>query len=251
MNDPLYLYLKLIIENISLWPVLIVVGIVWLVRHPEYFHNFARSVSRLKLGPLEAEFRQIQKEIAETKEQVAMLEADLSHEQQRFQALVESFDPDATVPELATTRSAIKAMAARMDDVEPVRSGLAQFQDPGALYAAAEIARARRDPELFDDLVHCLDRLVKDDDLQGIRLHTVWTLTSALHKTVLADVKHGAHALTADQLRQAKAMLDRLVAHPKVINDRPNEPLQGISGPAKWAADWIDQGLTALKNSTE
>ena len=197
----------------------------------------------LKLGPLEAKFREVQKELADTKEQVAVLEADLSHEQERFQALAGSFDPHAPVAELESTRSALKAMAASMDDLEPVRLNLTQYKDAGELYAAAEVARTRRDPRLFDDLVDCLDRLARDDDLHGIRLHTVWTLTSALHRTILADVKHGAGVLTADQLRRAKAMLARLVANPRVQADEPNNPTRGVRGPAKWAGDWIEKGL--------
>ena len=57
------------------------------------------------------------------------------------------------------------------------------------IYASAEVARAKRDPQLFDDLVACLDRLGADANFQGILLHNVWTLASALHKPLIADLR--------------------------------------------------------------
>ena len=142
----------------------------------------------MKLGPLEAEFRQLREELEETKQQVDVLEADISHDDERYRSLVEGFDPHAPVADLASTRESLKAMAGSLDDLGPVRRGLAPDASASELYAAAEIARARRDPELYDDLVTCLNRLAGDADLGGIRLHTVWTLTSALHRTLVATV---------------------------------------------------------------
>lgn len=44
-------------------------------------------------------------------------------------------------------------------------------------------------------------------------------------------------------------MLGRLIANPKVQSDRPDEPLQGIYGPATWADNWIEKGLAALEKA--
>lgn len=76
-----------------------------------------------------------------------------------------------------------------------------------------------------------------------MRLHTVWTLTSALHRTLIADHKHGAQRLTSEQLERARAVLAQLAANPRVLSDRVDAPMQGVRGPAKWANDWIEKAL--------
>ncbi|MEX0369374.1 MAG: hypothetical protein AB3N09_01995, partial [Tateyamaria sp.] len=99
----------------------------------------------------------------------------------------------------------------------------------------------------FSKIVETLDRLARDPDLTGVRLYTVWTLTSALHKTLIADIKHsGAPVLTVEQLKSAQAMLQRLIKNPRVLMDRPEAPLEGVRGPAKWANDWIERRLKTL-----
>lgn len=246
-NDGLYLYSKLILENMSVWPVLILAGLWWLVRHPQVLAKVPEYISKFKIGGLEVELRQLREQLDETKSQVETLEIELEREQSRFQELLSSFDPHAPVPELARAREALKAMAPGLDDLSPVRKGLTEGANPEEIYAAAEIARSRRDLALFDDLVACLDRLARQDDLGGVRLHTVWTLASALHKTVMTDVKHASQPrLSPAQLETAKAMLERLVRNPRVLQDRPDAPLSGVRGPAKWAGDWIDKGLAKL-----
>ena len=136
-------------------------------------------------------------------------------------------------------------MAGSLDDLALVRRGFVQDASASELYAAAEIARARRDPALYDDLVTCLNRLADDVNLGGIRLHTVWTLTSALHRTLVADQKHGSKTLTPEQLIAGRKMLARLVENPRVLADKPDTPLKGVRGPAKWAGDWIEKALNA------
>jgi hypothetical protein len=219
------------------------------VRNPHIFENLPRFLTKMKLGPLEAEFRQLREELEETKQQVDVLEADISHDDERYRSLVEGFDPHAPVADLASTRESLKAMAGSLDDLGPVRRGLAPDASASELYAAAEIARARRDPELYDDLVTCLNRLAGDADLGGIRLHTVWTLTSALHRTLVADQKHGAKTLSPEQLEAGRAMLALLNKNPRVLADKPEAPLKGVRGPAKWAGDWIEKALKALPNT--
>lgn len=122
---------------------------------------------------------------------------------------------------------------------------------PGAsasqLYTSAEITRTLRDPQFSDPLVACLNRLADDDDLQGVRLHTVWALTSALHKILVAEFLHkSTSSLTAKQLRTAQAMLGKLVINPRILNDRPDDPQKGVRGPAKWPANWIEKQLAKL-----
>lgn len=245
-NDPFYSYLKLFLENISIWPVLVVGGVWWVARNPGLFERLPDYISRLKIGSVEVDLREVKAQLAETKQQVSELENELEREETRYGELLHGFDANAPAADLAKTREALKAMAPVLDDLAPVRKGLLPGAKPEEVYAAAEIARARRDVALFDDLVACLDRLAVHPNLDGIRLYTVWTLTSALHRTLIADIKHGGAQLTRTQLEQAQQMLNRLSRNPRVLTDHPGEPLKGVSGPVKWAEDWIRKGLEKL-----
>ena len=172
-NDPVFQYLKLFLENVSIWPILCVLGIMWLVRNPEAFEALPKFFTKLKLGPLEAEFRQLREELDKTKQQVGVLKADINHYELQLQSLMQTFDPHAPVADLASTREALKAIAGNIDDPAVIRRGLSPDANAAELYAAAEIARAKRDVALFDDLVACLDRLGSDANLADVRLHTV------------------------------------------------------------------------------
>ncbi len=112
-----------------------------------------------------------------------------------------------------------------MDDLSTVCQGLAEGVSAEEIYAASEIARTRREARLFDDIVSCLACLVKVDDLKGIRLYTVWTLTSAFHRTLIADIKHNeTPTLSRAQLEAARAMLKDLENNLRVLGDRPDAP---------------------------
>jgi hypothetical protein len=56
-NDPVYQYLALFLENLSVWPVLIVGAVWWLVKHPALFEKLPDYFSRLKIGSVEVELR--------------------------------------------------------------------------------------------------------------------------------------------------------------------------------------------------
>ena len=94
-----------------------------------------------------------------------------------------------------------------------------------------------------------IDRIASDPKLEDLRYHTVWTLASAVHRTVIAAVKHSDEPkLTKDQLVAARAAMQKLSNNPHVQWDRPDAPNQGIRGPAKHAVTWIDRGLAKLKD---
>lgn len=249
-NDAFYQYAKLVLENLSVWPIVILGALWWLIRHPEWLEKVPGYISKLKIGSLEVELRDLKEQLDETNRQVETLENELERENARFQDLLSDFNPNAPVGELSPTREALKAMAPGLADLSIVRTGLSEGAGAKDLYAAAEIARSKRDAALFDDIVACLDRLSRQDDLGGIRLHTVWTLTSALHKTLITDVKHREiPSLSREQLLTARATLERLERNPRVLQDRPDAPMMGVRGPAKWARDWIDRGLEKLPPS--
>ncbi|MEY8840165.1 hypothetical protein AB9K41_14160, partial [Cribrihabitans sp. XS_ASV171] len=125
--------------------------------------------------------------------------------------------------------------------------GLQPGAAPEDVYAAAEILRTRRDLSSFDALVAAVDRIASDPKLEGLRYHTVWTLASAVHYTLIAAIKHTAvPQLSRDQLDRADKAMQKLRDNPHVQQDRPGAPDQGIRGPARYAQDWIAKGRVKL-----
>lgn len=244
-DDQLFQYLKLITNYIPFWLVLLIILAAWLLRNPEVAKSVPKYLSTAKIGDFELEFREVKQEIKAARQQVEELQNEIELQgEARVREILDGFDAHAPVSDLSSTRQAIQAAASSLENLDFVRKGLAQIEDVQALFAAAEIARTRRDIGLFDDMVACLDRLSKADDLHGVRFQTVWTLTSALHKTLIAELKHSKSTrLTSEQLEFANVVLDRLLVNPKVLEDRPDNPSKGIRGPAKWAKSWVEKAL--------
>ena len=244
-NNALFQYIKLIVENS--WTALGALALIWLWLQPNLMEKLSRTFSKLKFGDFEIELRELKTEMAAAKQEIEVLENDLAQHSLRFYEIAASFDPNAPVQELEGARNALKALAAGMQDVGPVLEGIRADADPATLYAAAEVLRARPDLRHFDALVCCLHALARDPNLKGIRLHTVWSLTSALHKLAMAAVKPlRTPSLTREQLIAARQMLDDLMVNARVLVDRPDNPDKGVRGPARWARIWIERGLDAL-----
>ncbi|MFY0309662.1 hypothetical protein ACFMBG_07165 [Leisingera sp. D0M16] len=246
-NNATFQYLKLILENISLWQLLAIAIAIWLMSNRSMVAEIPRHVSRFKIGDIEIELKELKDKLRDTEVEVEALESELERERLRFEEILSSFNAHAPVPELSAVRQSLKAVAGTLEDLAPVMKGMEPGASPENLYAAAEVLRTRRDPAHFDKLVGTLDRLAKDPRLEGIRLHTVWTLTSALHKTLIADIKNNKNpSLSSAQLQRAQDALRRLNNNPRVLADRPEDPMKGVRGPAKWANEWIERRLKAL-----
>lgn len=232
--------LKLLIENIDLWEVVLLLVVIWLARHPEHF----RLIQSIKVGDLEIKLQQLEAEVSSSKEEIRELEQELENNRRLFGDLLEGFDAHSPLPELARTRELLRANARTISDIQ----GLASFLKPGAsaegLYAAAVTLRERRPTELFGTVIECLDRLAQHDDLEGIRLNTVWTLASAVHLMLIAAIRDGAKPqIQPASLLAAQHTLKRLEQNPRVQSDRPDMPEKGIRGPIKHAYSWIEKGL--------
>jgi hypothetical protein len=89
-------------------------------------------------------------------------------------------------------------------------------------------------------LIALLDELSQQKDLGGYRLNTIWTLISAVHKILISAVRDGVKPTPSnEQLIKCKNVLERLDNHPKVVADRPDNPMKGIKGPIKYSLDWV------------
>ena len=226
--------------------IVIALGVL-LWRNRAHAAELPKYISSFKVGGFELELREMKEALMETKETVAVLENELAEERVRFNTILTSFDPHAPVAELEETRIALKSLAPGLTDLKPVLAGLESGATPEALYAAAEVLRNRSDISHFDRLVACIERIAGSPSLEGYRLHTVWTLTSAVHKLLIREVRQTARPhLTVDQLQRADEALAVLQRHPQVLRDRPDNPSQGIRGPAKWARDWIARAREKL-----
>ncbi len=234
-SDIVYQYTKLFIENA--WAVAGIAAAVWLLTRP----NFLDRITSFEVMNFKVQLRALEEKL-----EAAQVEIDrVQSRNAELSAVVSSLDADAPVAELQTARAQLKQVARTLDerDLEQVLDGLQPGASPEQVYAAAVIVRARRDPALFDSLISCLDQLAGDKNLLGVRLHTVWTLTSALHLTLVSDSQAETAVLTQKQLADARSMLAKLIENPRVLNDRPDAPSKGVRGPAMNAMKQIDKAL--------
>ena len=237
-------YLKLFVENVSIWEIVLVGIIIWFVLKPDTLSGFLSRITKLKIGDLEVELEKLRAEVAESKTEIKVLENELERGLSTFDDVLEQFDANAPVAKLAPVSEALKSRARSLTDVDALRPYLQESATPEQVFAAAIAIRERRPTSVFSDVVDCLDRLATQDDLGGIRLHTVWTLTSALHRILIAAIRDGAEPeMSPQELRRASVMLDRLEQNRRVQRDRPDDPDKGVRGPIRFARNWIERGL--------
>ena len=239
-NDPVFQYTKLLLDYVPFWSLILLGLIIWLARNPGVLKAIPTFVETAKIGQVEVKLREIEEKLEETESHVSELE----EENTRLKQLYVAFDADAPAHELHETRQSLKALAGNLNDMTPVLEALKPGADPADVFAAAEILRQKRDLSAFDALVAAIDRIASSPNLEGLRYMTVWTLASALHRTLIVSVKHtNPPKISVEQLRNAKAALLKLRDNPHVQNDQPDDPDRGIRGPAKYALNWVETGL--------
>lgn len=232
--------LKLVLENVHLWEVTLLLVVIWAARHPEYL----KMIQSIKIGDLEIKMKQLEDEISNRKEEIRELEQEVESNRRMFGDLLEGFDANSPLAELAKTRDLLKANARAVTDLSKLADFLKPSASPEQLYAAAVTIRERRATELFDQVIECLDRLAKDKELGDIRLNTVWTLTSAVHLMLVAAIRDGATpGISRPSLNRAKSVLGVLENNPRVQDDNPAVPEKGVRGPLRHACAWIEKGL--------
>lgn len=241
MDKSLYDWVKLILENMSLWPLVAVTVLVWLSRQKELLTR----LTKVSFGGFEFQLQELKDALAVSKLEIKALENDLEQERNRFEELLTNFDPHAETGELRTTREMLVANARSLENLAILHEFLSVKASPEQLFAAATTLRERRPTQFFGDLVSCLERLASDPELHGIRLNTVWALTSALHRILIAAIRDRIQpAIHTDDLKRAAKMLAKLENNPRVQSDRPDNPAKGIRGPIELARKWIDRGLS-------
>lgn len=233
-------YVSLFVENVAVWELMVLAVLVWLVFKPEFLNR----VTRIKLGDLELDVKNLKSEIEENRNELRILEDDIEYERRTVDELLQGFDVNAPVTELGRTRELLRAEARNLSDFDEVKQFLSESASPEQLFAAAVNLRERRPTSMLSDLLDCLDRLAAQPELGGIRLNTVWTLTSALHRILIAGIRDGVQpSFDPAELRRAESVLDRLDKNPRVQADRSDAPDKGVRGPIRFAQNWARRGL--------
>ncbi|WP_090058781.1 hypothetical protein [Celeribacter neptunius] len=245
-DDAFFQYLKLFMDYVPLWVLLLGAGVIWLIRHPDTLSALSRDVESAKIGEFEIKLRQVEEQLETTQAHVDELEA----ENLRLSSFYNRFDAHAGPDVLRDVRQQAHHAARGLNDLAPVREGLKPGASAEDIFVAAEMLRERRDISSFDALIDCVARIAAHPTLEGLRYQTVWSLASAVHKTVLSDVSHNTvPELSADQLKRARHVMETLIGNPHVARDRPDAPEAGIRGPAQFALNWIEKGLKAWERA--
>lgn len=238
-------YIELILTNSSLWEMIAFIVVAYILI---FDRKLLRSITRIKVGDLEVELKTLKKEVASGRAELEELESELETERRLFDDIIETFDPNSPVKDLAEARAAIKSKAKGIEEIRVLQGLLTLESTPSELYAAAVSIRERRPTQLTEVLVEFIDQIAKTNDLGNIRLNTIWTLTSALHLTLLSAIRDGVKpAIQIIVLRKASIALDKLEIHPLVQGDRPDKPMKGVRGPIKHCRSWIEKGLAEQK----
>jgi len=238
--------IKEIFHNTSLWEVMAFMIAIYLMFKP----SLLKRISRLKIGDLELELESIKKEVKEGKEKITELESELEHDRRFLENIMDGFDPSAPVSELASVRQRIKSQANNLSDTESLKNYLKIDASPSEMYVAAVSIREKKPVALLPDIISLLEKIANDKKLGGFRLNTVWTLVSGVHGILIASIRDGiTPSLDKKLLDNIENVLKKLEKHPKVQNDRPDNPMKGIRGPIKYSLDWIAKGKEKYKNN--
>ncbi len=233
------IFLK-ILENTSLWEVVVLIIVVYFLFQPEIIKN----ITRLKIGDFEVELKTLKDEVKKGSEKITELESELKSDRKLLDELRESFDPNAAVSDLADARKSIKSQARNLSDIDSLREDLNMESSAEQLYVAAVSIRETKPVKLLPDLISFLGELSESQNLGGYRFNTIWTLTSALHKTLISAIRDGIEpSPTKELLLKTQKVLQQLEVNTKVQQDRPDEPEKGIRGPTKHSLNWVKKGL--------
>lgn len=227
-----------IVENTSLWEVVALIIVIYLIFRPDLINR----ITKFKVGDFEFELSELKKEIEIGKDKINELQEELESEKRLFEEVLNKFDANADLNELTSIRQIAKSQSRNISDLNLLKKLLNKSSTPEELYLAAVGIREKRPPELLPDIIVLLDDLCNDKNLGSFRLNTIWTLTSAVHKILIACVRDGQKPFpSVDVLNKIEITLNKLEKHPKVLADRPDDPTKGIRGPINHSLNWLQK----------
>lgn len=235
-----YDYVKLAADNL-IWPSFALGACIWLARHPEVIAR----ITTLDVFGVKLTLSELKKTVDANAQRIAELEDDVESGKRIYNDLLAKVQVNTAGSEaLSDVRRMIRTEARAVSDFDQTARILKGEGSLDELYGAAMIVRERVPLALFPALLDCLERLGRDPKLGGVRLNTIWMLTSAAHKMLIASVRDGAiPPISREDLARASVVLDALGRNKLVLDDRPDKPEKGIRGPLKHARAWVVKGL--------
>lgn len=238
--------IEAILRQSSLWEITLLAVLIYLFIQPD----FRKRITKIKLGNFELELQELKDQVQKGQEKIQELEEEVENERRFFEDFLEDFDPNTPISELAKVRQSIRSQAKNLTELESLKSRLNLQSSAEELYFTAVALREKRPVSLLPDLISFLQELSADKNLGGYRLNTIWTLTSALHLTLIACIRDKVGPMPDKEiLEQAQRTLNALEQNPRVQQDRPDNPSKGIRGPLKHALAWVGKGLEANKKA--
>ncbi|TVV45910.1 hypothetical protein [Thalassolituus sp. C2-1] len=238
--------IEAILRQSSLWEITLLAVLIYLFIQPD----FRKRITKIKLGNFELELQELKDQVQKGQEKIQELEEEVENERRFFEDFLEDFDPNTPISELAKVRQSIRSQAKNLTELESLKSRLNLQSSAEELYFTAVALREKRPVSLLPDLISFLQELSADKNLGGYRLNTIWTLTSALHLTLIACIRDKVGPMPDKEiLEQAQRTLNALEQNPRVQQDRPDNPSKGIRGPLKHALTWVGKGLEANKKA--
>ncbi|MCA6061285.1 hypothetical protein HUF18_16005 [Thalassolituus sp. ST750PaO-4] len=238
--------IEAILRQSSLWEITLLAVLIYLFIQPD----FRKRITKIKLGNFELELQELKDQVQKGQEKIQELEEEVENERRFFEDFLEDFDPNTPISELAKVRQSIRSQAKNLTELESLKSLLNLQSSAEELYFTAVALREKRPVSLLPDLISFLQELSADKNLGGYRLNTIWTLTSALHLTLIACIRDKVGPMPDKEiLEQAQRTLNALEQNPRVQQDRPDNPSKGIRGPLKHALTWVGKGLEANKKA--
>jgi hypothetical protein len=235
-----YDYVKLAADNL-IWPSFALGACIWLARHPEVIAR----ITTLDVFGVKLTLGELKKTVDANAQRIAELEEDVESGKRIYNDLLAEVQVNTAGSEaLSDARRVIKTEARAVTDFDRTAKILKGDGSLDELYGAAVLVRERLPLDLFPAVLDCLDRLAKDPKLGGARLNTVWMLTSAAHRMLIASVRDGGiPSISREDLTRAANVLGALGRNKSVLEDRPDKPEKGIRGPLKHARTWVAKGL--------
>lgn len=233
-----------IAKNTSLWEIVAFIVILYLLFSPKLLNR----ITKFKIGDFELELKALKEDITKSNDRIIEIESDLESERRFFVDILESFDSNSPVSDLSSIRQSIKSHARNISEVDSLKQYLKMDVSPKELFVAAVSIREKRPITLLPDILNFLEVIADNKRLGGYRPNTIWTLTSGVHLILISAIRDGVAPFPSEELLDyAYLVLKKLNENPKVIKDRPNNPMKGIKGPIKYSIDWIRKGKEKYK----
>lgn len=193
--------------------------------------GLASIFSEVKVGDVSLKFQQLEERVAvaESKAESAQEQLDaLAVDRKELDAPLAAFDSQAPGKDLDALASALRPIAATLEDPAQYEQDLAPGAPEEKVFGAAIVARSQPKARFAEPLTAQIDHLAADKALRGFRLKTVYRLVMALETVLRTDNRLSRRKLNADLRRRMSDALEALAASPRCQEDDRANGARGI-----------------------